>query len=284
MDFTYLILLLATMVFSVWASIRVNTTFEKYSRVRPVSGITGAEAARRVLDANGLYNVRIERIHGNLTDHFDPRSNVIRLSDSVYGSSSASAIGVAAHEAGHAVGEFFKGVCSLGQILLNRHVTDDRAGNQLRKQCHVGSQVNEVLLGSSLAAIHVDGVAHGLEGVEADTDGQRQTEQRDGRAENVVYVVNKEIGILKESERADAGDDRRPKEYLGPDGALEFSDQKTVNVAGERGCQHEQRVDRLAVEVEEQAGEQKHQVLDLEGNQEVDDQNDRQKIIQEVNT
>ena len=71
--------------------------------MRPASGITGAEAARRVLDANGLYNVRIERIAGNLTDHFDPRSNVIRLSDSVYGSSSASAIGVAAHEAGHAV-------------------------------------------------------------------------------------------------------------------------------------------------------------------------------------
>jgi Zn-dependent membrane protease YugP len=91
------------MIFSVWASIRVNTTFKKYSSVRPASGITGAEAARRVLDANGLYNVRIERIHGNLTDHFDPRSNVIRLSDSVYGSSSASAIGVAAHEAGHAV-------------------------------------------------------------------------------------------------------------------------------------------------------------------------------------
>lgn len=91
------------MLFSVWASVRVNTTFKKYSSVRPASGITGAEAARRVLDANGLYNVRIERISGNLTDHFDPRSNVIRLSDSVYGSSSASAIGVAAHEAGHAV-------------------------------------------------------------------------------------------------------------------------------------------------------------------------------------
>ena len=65
--------------------------------------MTGAEAARRVLDANGLYNVRIERIPGNLTDHFDPRTNVIRLSDSVYSVSSAAAIGVAAHEAGHAV-------------------------------------------------------------------------------------------------------------------------------------------------------------------------------------
>ena len=128
MDFTYLILLLATMVFSVWASIRVNTTFEKYSRVRPVSGITGAEAARRVLDANGLYNVRIERIHGNLTDHFDPRSNVIRLSDSVYGSSSASAIGVAAHEAGHAV-QYANGYAPLK--LRNAIITVTNIGSRL---------------------------------------------------------------------------------------------------------------------------------------------------------
>ncbi len=91
------------MVFSIWASIKVNSTFKKYSSIRPRSGMTGAEAARRVLDANRLYNVRIEHISGNLTDHFDPRSNVIRLSSSVYGVSSAAAIGVAAHEAGHAV-------------------------------------------------------------------------------------------------------------------------------------------------------------------------------------
>ncbi len=91
------------MVFSIWASIMVNSTFKKYSSIRPRSGMTGAEAARRVLDANGLYNVRIEHISGSLTDHFDPRSNVIRLSSSVYGVSSAAAIGVAAHEAGHAV-------------------------------------------------------------------------------------------------------------------------------------------------------------------------------------
>ena len=103
MDFQYIILLLVAIFFSAWASIKVNSTFKKYSYIRTASGITGAEAARRVLDANGLYNVRIERISGNLTDHFDPRTNVIRLSDSVYGSSSAAAVGVAAHEAGHAV-------------------------------------------------------------------------------------------------------------------------------------------------------------------------------------
>lgn len=102
-DWTYLVLVMPAVIFSLWASARVNSTFKRYSAVRPASGMTGAEAARRVLDANGLYNVRIERISGNLTDHFDPRTNVIRLSDSVYGSSSTAAIGVAAHEAGHAV-------------------------------------------------------------------------------------------------------------------------------------------------------------------------------------
>ena len=103
MDYRYIFILLLTAIFSVWASIKVNSTFKKYSSLHPRSGMTGAEAARRVLDANGLYNVRIERIAGNLTDHFDPRSNVIRLSDKVYSASSAAAIGVAAHEAGHAV-------------------------------------------------------------------------------------------------------------------------------------------------------------------------------------
>lgn len=105
---TYLVLVLPAVIFAVWANIKVNSTFKRYSALRPVGGMTGAEAARRVLDANGLYNVRIEHIHGNLSDHFDPRTNVIRLSDSVYGVSSAAAIGVAAHEAGHAV-QYAKG-------------------------------------------------------------------------------------------------------------------------------------------------------------------------------
>lgn len=101
-DWTILIVLPA-FIFSVWAQIRVNTTFDKYSKILTRRGITGADAARRVLNENGLYDVKIENIRGNLTDHYDPRSNVIRLSDSVYGSSSAAAVGVACHEAGHAV-------------------------------------------------------------------------------------------------------------------------------------------------------------------------------------
>ena len=86
-----------------WASSSVNSTFNKYSKVLSQRHITGAEAAQRVLSANGVRGVRIERVSGNLTDHFDPKTNVIRLSDSVYNSPSVAAIGVACHEAGHAV-------------------------------------------------------------------------------------------------------------------------------------------------------------------------------------
>ena len=99
---TYLLVLLAV-VFSLWASGSVNRTFRKYADERPASGMTGYDAARQVLDANGLQHVKIEKIPGQLTDHFDPRDNVIRLSESVYGAASTAAVGVAAHEAGHAV-------------------------------------------------------------------------------------------------------------------------------------------------------------------------------------
>lgn len=101
-DLTYLVLVLPAIIFALWAQSNVNGTFNKYSKVI-VPGMTGYDSARAILDANGLHHVRIEKVSGNLTDHFDPRSNVIRLSDAVYSVSSAAAIGVAAHEAGHAV-------------------------------------------------------------------------------------------------------------------------------------------------------------------------------------
>ena len=101
-DWTILIVLPA-LIFSIWAQINVSSTFNKCSKIRTSRSITGADAARRVLDANGLHHVRIERISGELTDHYDPREEVIRLSDSVYANTSAAAVGVACHEAGHAV-------------------------------------------------------------------------------------------------------------------------------------------------------------------------------------
>ena len=102
-DWTYLYLVLPCIILSLWASSNVNSTFKKYSRQFSRRGLTGAEAAQRVLSTNGVSGVRIERVSGNLTDHFDPKTNVIRLSDSVYSSTSTAAIGVACHEAGHAV-------------------------------------------------------------------------------------------------------------------------------------------------------------------------------------
>ena len=102
-DWTYVILVVPCILLSFWASAKVNSTFRKYSQQLSSRRITGAEAAMRVLSSHGVRNVRIERVSGNLTDHYDPRSNVIRLSDNVYGSTSTAAIGVACHEAGHAV-------------------------------------------------------------------------------------------------------------------------------------------------------------------------------------
>ena len=102
-DWSYLVLVLPCVLFAAIASARVNRTFQHYSQQISARRITGAEAARRVLEANGVYGVQIQQVAGNLTDHFDPKSNVIRLSEKVYDSCSTAAIGVACHEAGHAV-------------------------------------------------------------------------------------------------------------------------------------------------------------------------------------
>ena len=98
-----IIILIPAIIFSIVAQIMVKSAFSEYSKVRNSRGLTGADAAREILDRNGLTNVRIEHISGSLTDHYDPRANVIRLSDDVYGSATVAAVGVAAHEAGHAV-------------------------------------------------------------------------------------------------------------------------------------------------------------------------------------
>ena len=101
-DWTYLVIVLPCIILSMWASANVSSTFKKYSDQYSYRRITGADAARRVVSSHGIHNVRIERISGNLTDHFDPKTNVIRLSDSVYDNTSTAANGVACHEAGHA--------------------------------------------------------------------------------------------------------------------------------------------------------------------------------------
>lgn len=97
-----IVVLLIMLIIPVVAQINVTSTFNKYQKVRNSRGLTADQVARQILDSNGLYHVNIERISGNLTDHYDPTANVVRLSDSVYGKSSVAAIGVAAHECGHA--------------------------------------------------------------------------------------------------------------------------------------------------------------------------------------
>lgn len=101
-DPTYVLVLIGV-VLSLLASARVKSTFNKYSQMRNSRGMTGAQAAEQVLHGAGIYDVRIERVAGNLTDHYDPRSKVLRLSDTVYGQTSVAAVGVAAHECGHAI-------------------------------------------------------------------------------------------------------------------------------------------------------------------------------------
>lgn len=102
-DWTYLVFIVPCIIITLICQVKVQSTFSKYSKIRNSRNITGAQAAEYVLRQNGVTGVRIEHVSGSMTDHFDPRTNVIRLSDTVYNSNSVAAVGVACHEAGHAV-------------------------------------------------------------------------------------------------------------------------------------------------------------------------------------
>ena len=102
-DMTYIVFVLPALLFALWAQIKVKRTFYKYSRVPSDRGMTGYDAAVMVLSKNGVNGVRVVKVSGELTDHYDPRENIIRLSDAVYDKATVAAVGVAAHEAGHAV-------------------------------------------------------------------------------------------------------------------------------------------------------------------------------------
>lgn len=107
-DYYYILFVIPPLLFAVWAQFKVKTTFHRYAGYYSRGGNTAVMVARRILDQNGLFDVRIEMTSGNLTDHYDPRTNVIRLSESVYHSTSVASIGVAAHEVGHAI-QYSKG-------------------------------------------------------------------------------------------------------------------------------------------------------------------------------
>lgn len=103
MDMSYIVLVLPAIILAMVAQAKVQSTFSKFSQVGNISGYTGAEVAKRIMNLAGVHDVRVERVRGNLTDHYDPTNKVLRLSDSVYNSQSVAAIGVAAHEVGHAI-------------------------------------------------------------------------------------------------------------------------------------------------------------------------------------
>ncbi|MEE0776408.1 MAG: zinc metallopeptidase [Bacillota bacterium] len=98
-----MIILIPAIILSMWAQINISSTIGRYERVQARSSLTGAQVAQRILQANGIYDVRVEAVRGHLTDHYDPRTKVVRLSESVYGKTSLAALGVAAHEVGHAI-------------------------------------------------------------------------------------------------------------------------------------------------------------------------------------
>ena len=127
-SYSYLFYMLPGLVLMLYAQFKVKHSFSKYCKVTNQRGLTGADAAREVLRQNGVDGVRIEHVSGNLSDHFDPRTNVIRLSDDVYNSTSVAAVGVAAHEAGHAV-QYAKGY---GPIKLRAAIIP---------ACNIGSQL-----------------------------------------------------------------------------------------------------------------------------------------------
>lgn len=106
-DWTYVIFVIPAIILSIFASAMVSATFNKYSKINSTCGLTAAQVARQILDKNGLTDVKIEHVRGNLTDHYDPRRNVIRLSESTYYSTSSAAIGVATHEVGHVL-QYYK--------------------------------------------------------------------------------------------------------------------------------------------------------------------------------
>ncbi len=139
-DIWYLVLVLPAFLVALIAQARVKSTFNKFNQYRTSAGITGAEAARRVLDANGLQHVRIEHVQGELTDHYDPTTDVIRLSDSTYMSPSIAAAGVAAHEAGHA--------CQYAQ-----EYAPIRLRTSMVKICNIGANLSwpAILLGYLLS-------------------------------------------------------------------------------------------------------------------------------------
>ena len=148
--YSYILYMLPAMLLAIWAQISVKSTFSKYQQIGNSRGMSGSDAARAILDANGLRHVRVEHVPGSLTDHYDPRTETIRLSDGVYASTSVSAVGVAAHEAGHAV----QHATGYGPLTLR---------NAIIPVCNIGSRIAPYLIMAglifSIVQLYLAGIA-----------------------------------------------------------------------------------------------------------------------------
>ncbi len=190
-DFTYIVIVLPVVIFAFVMQARVNSVFKKYSSQRILSNLTGAQVAERVLRSCGVTDVKVERISGNLSDHFDPKANVIRLSDSVYDSASVAAAGVAAHECGHAV-QYAKGY---GPIKFR---------NSIIPVCQIGSSLSIplILIGflfSSQSLVNIGIVFFALAAF-----FQLVTLPVEFNASRRALLTLEETGILSEGENSSA--------------------------------------------------------------------------------
>ena len=157
-DWTYLVIVLPCILLSMWASSSVNSTFQKYAKVNSIRRLTGAEAAQRVLSANGVRGVRIERVSGNLTDHYDPKTNVIRLSDSVYSSTSVFAYvnsdtGLKFNKSGKSYGTVYDAITVPDEPLSVNEpdliyvlATNGKYGYAKKKICMLVDQLHQTIL------------------------------------------------------------------------------------------------------------------------------------------
>ena len=164
--------------------------------------------------------------------------------------------------------------------MLHRLVLDDGPGDQLGEQRHIRTHVEDVLLGLHDAPVHVDGVGHGLEGVEADADGQGQSQRGDTGAQQAVQVVDGEIRVLEEAQDPQIAHHVHDQHGLGGlllPGVLKMADEPGVGVVEHRGEQHDQDILRLAPAVEHKAEQQQHGIACLPGAQEIDPRHHRQE-------
>ena len=188
--------------------------------------------------------------------------------------------GKAHYKALHAPAGLEHALPAVHQLVLHRLVLDDRPGDQLGEQRHIRAHVEDVLLGLDDAPVHVDGVGHGLERIEADADGQSQPQRGNARVQEAVQVVDGEIRVLEEAQNAQIAHPVHDQHGFGglvPSRVLKMADQPGVGVVKHRGEQHDEDILGLAPAVEHKAEQQQHGIACLAGTQKIDPRHHRQE-------